>query len=100
MNIGHAIATVRKAQKLTQYDVAVRAHTHTSTVSLIERGKRTPKLATINHIADVLNVSPLLLYHLALAKDERDKLPAHLLARLDNWASETLAELAWEEEDE
>ncbi len=50
------IRDVRKAQKLTQEDLAAAIGTSQSNVSEIEKGKHNPTLETLSKIADALKV--------------------------------------------
>jgi transcriptional regulator with XRE-family HTH domain len=65
MNYGRAIRICRAARGLTQKDVAVKAGIKPSYISLIEAGKRSPSLTTVENIGKSLDVPAHLLMMLA-----------------------------------
>lgn len=54
--LGMRIAELRKAAKLTQFELAEAANTGNDFISRIERGDRTPSLKVLEQIAHALNV--------------------------------------------
>ena len=58
MATGKRIRRVRRDQELSQRELAQRAGLSLNTVSLIERGRRTPGVDTLARIARALGVSP------------------------------------------
>ncbi len=56
--IGERLRRTRKAQKVTQMDLASRTGVAHSTVVRIERGQTKPKIETIEKFAQVLGVDP------------------------------------------
>jgi len=55
-NFGERLATLRKAQRLSQEELASRANLHAVAITYIETGKRLPKLNTIYKLATGLDV--------------------------------------------
>ncbi len=47
----------RRGQRLTQGDIARKAHVSVSFLSMIERGERSPSIETLGDLADALGVS-------------------------------------------
>ncbi len=59
MNFAERVKRVREALDMSMNELARRAHVDTASISLIERGKQSPRLDTMLRIADGLGV-PLL----------------------------------------
>ena len=57
--IGDRIGQARNAKKLSQEEVAERANLSPGYVGKVERGVKTPSLATIITLAEALDTSPL-----------------------------------------
>ena len=93
MNIGKALATVRKAKGISQNDLAREAGLNVSSVSLFERNLREPKFVTVEKLSNALGVPTLAVVTLALEEDERKEIPYMLLSALDSWAMGILAGL-------
>jgi transcriptional regulator with XRE-family HTH domain len=70
MKYGKAIRICRAARGLSQKDLATKISLDSSHISLIEAGKRTPSLDTIERIAKSLNVPVHLL--MLLASEQKD----------------------------
>lgn len=70
MNIGQAIKTIRKEQKLTHADICATTGLSRSAMSLIETGKKMPYRATVDLIAKALNVSVAYIYVMAIGTDD------------------------------
>ena len=87
MSIGKAIRILRAARGLNKTEMADAAGCDASYLSLIEAGKREPKLSTLRQIADGLRVPEHLLHLLAsgdedfaaMPADQRDALARRLL---------------------
>lgn len=75
MNYGKALRTARAAAGLKQNELAKNAGITRSHLSLIEAGKRTPSLETLEALGRELNVP---LHLLMLLASERDDLPSKL----------------------
>jgi transcriptional regulator with XRE-family HTH domain len=56
--IGERLRGVRKAQKVTQIELASRTGIAHSTLVRIERGQAKPKLETVRKLAETLEVDP------------------------------------------
>jgi transcriptional regulator with XRE-family HTH domain len=56
--IGNRLRSVRKAQKVTQMELASRTGIAQSTLVRIERGQARPKLETVWKLAEALDVDP------------------------------------------
>jgi y4mF family transcriptional regulator len=54
--IGQTIRTVRRAQKLTQVDLALAAGVSTPFLSALENGKSTVRLDVLLRVLDALNI--------------------------------------------
>lgn len=65
MRYGKAIRICRAAKELSQKELASKAGIGSSHISLIEAGKRSPSLTTIEKICEALNVPTHLLMLLA-----------------------------------
>ncbi len=59
--VAQNLRTIRANRKMSQQTVARKARVSVSYVSMLERGERTPPLATLEVLAKVLDVSPLYL---------------------------------------
>ncbi len=59
--VAQNLRTIRAHRKMSQQAVARKARVSVSYVSMLERGERTPPLATLEVLAKVLDVSPLYL---------------------------------------
>ena len=70
MEYGRALKICRAALELTQQDVAKRAHITTSYLSLIEGGKRSPSLPTLERISKAMGVPTHLVMLLAAGPQE------------------------------
>jgi transcriptional regulator with XRE-family HTH domain len=70
MNYARAIKLVRASKGLSQKDLAKKLKVDSSFVSLLEKGKRCPSMATLESIAGSLNV-PIYLIML-LASEKKD----------------------------
>lgn len=57
-HFGEALATFRLERGLSQEELAHNAGLHRTFISLVERGKRQPTLATIFDLAEALGVRP------------------------------------------
>ncbi len=67
--VAQNIRSVRAQQRLSQQTVAKKARVSVSYISMLERGERTPPLATLEVLAKALGVSPLyLLQELSTAR--------------------------------
>ena len=62
MEIGQSIQEARKKAKLTQKELAEKVGIATITVQQYERGVRTPKIETLQKIAQALNIDVGVLY--------------------------------------
>jgi transcriptional regulator with XRE-family HTH domain len=56
--VGRNVAALRKKAGFSQEELAFRADVHRTEVSLIERGKRDPRLGTLVKLARALGVAP------------------------------------------
>ena len=70
MKYGKAIRICRAARGLSQKDLATKVGLDSSHISLIEAGKRSPSLETVERIAKTLNVPVHLL--MLLASEQKD----------------------------
>lgn len=70
MNLGEAIKKQRKAMGLTQSDLATRCGITPSYLSMIEKNKKEPNLATLKRMSEHLQVPLPVLFFRAL--DESD----------------------------
>lgn len=68
MEIGQSIQEVRKKAKLTQKELAEKVGMATITVQQYERGVRTPKIETLQKIAQALNTDVGVLYGVEVDK--------------------------------
>jgi transcriptional regulator with XRE-family HTH domain len=59
--VGRNVAALRKEAGFSQEELAFRADVHRTEVSLIERGKRDPRLGTLVKLARALEVTPEIL---------------------------------------
>jgi transcriptional regulator with XRE-family HTH domain len=59
--VGRNLAALRKKAGFSQEELAFRADVHRTEVSLIERGKRDPRLGTLVKLARALEVAPAIL---------------------------------------
>jgi transcriptional regulator with XRE-family HTH domain len=59
--VGKNVAALRKKAGYSQEELAFRADVHRTEVSLIERGKRDPRLDTLVKLARALGVAPAIL---------------------------------------
>ncbi len=96
MEYGRALKICRAALELTQQDVAKKAHITTSYLSLIEGGKRSPSLATLERISKAMGVPTHLVMLLAagpqeIPDPERKKLGAVSKSLLDLLAGRSAA---------
>jgi transcriptional regulator with XRE-family HTH domain len=57
MNFGTRLAAVRKEQKKSQSEVAIKADVHVNLLGRYERNEATPSVEVAAKLADVLNVS-------------------------------------------
>jgi transcriptional regulator with XRE-family HTH domain len=56
--VGRNVAALRKEAGYSQEELAFRADVHRTEVSLIERGKRDPRLGTLVKLSRALGVAP------------------------------------------
>jgi transcriptional regulator with XRE-family HTH domain len=56
--VGRNVAALRRTAGFSQEELAFRADVHRTEVSLIERGKRDPRLGTLVKLARALGVAP------------------------------------------
>jgi transcriptional regulator with XRE-family HTH domain len=56
--VGMNLARIRQAKRLSQEEVADRAGLHRTEISLMELGKRTPRIDTIFRVMGALDVGP------------------------------------------
>ena len=68
MEIGQSIQEARKKAKLTQKELAEKVGIATITVQQYERGVRTPKIETLQKIAQALNIDVGVLYGVEVDK--------------------------------
>ena len=68
MEIGQSIQEARKKAKLTQKELAEKVGIATITVQQYERGVRTPKIETLQKIAQALNIDVGVLYGVEVKK--------------------------------
>ena len=68
MEIGQSIQEARKKAKLTQKELAEKVGIATITVQQYERGVRTPKIETLQNIAQALNIDVGVLYGVEVNK--------------------------------
>lgn len=73
MTIGEVVRTLRVSAGLKQTDLAERAGVSTSSISLVEAGRREPTIKWLRSIAPALGVSAAVLFAAALALDEGDR---------------------------
>ena len=76
MRYGKAIRICRAAKGLSQKELAAKAGIGSSHISLIEAGKRSPSLGTVEKICEALNVPTHLV--MLLAADPRDVRAEHM----------------------
>ncbi len=57
MNFGTRLAAVRKEQKKSQAELAIKADVHVNVLGRYERGEASPSVEVAAKLADVLNVS-------------------------------------------
>jgi transcriptional regulator with XRE-family HTH domain len=57
-DLGRNLRRARKQAGLTQEEVAGRSGVHATEVSRIERGKRDPRVSTVERLAEAVEVSP------------------------------------------
>jgi transcriptional regulator with XRE-family HTH domain len=62
-HFGEALATFRLERGLSQEELAHKAGLHRTFISMVERGKRQPTLATVFDLAGALDVRPSVLVH-------------------------------------
>ena len=86
--IGKTVRLMRARRGLTQRRLAAEAELSVPYLSLIERGERTPTLATLEGIADALGLPVTILVFLASDKQE--------LAGIDRDTTQRLSLLAWQ----
>lgn len=82
MNYGKAIRTCRVAFGLQQRELADRAGLAASYVCLIEAGKRTPTLRSVDRICDAMGVPTHLMMLLASGPDDLKKRPQKEIEQL------------------
>jgi transcriptional regulator with XRE-family HTH domain len=73
MTIGEVVRTLRVSAGLKQSDLAERAGVSTSSISLVEAGRREPTIKWLRSIAPALGMSAAVLFAAALALDEDDR---------------------------
>src|SRR5690625_1819591 len=78
LTVGRRIRHFRSLSGLTLREVAEKTHTTPSHLSLIENGHREPRLALLNDLADVLEVSPATLLTAEPPPDRRAQLEIEL----------------------
>jgi len=76
MRYGKAIRICRAAKGLSQKELASKAGIGSSHISLIEAGKRSPSLGTVEKLCDALNVPTHLV--MLLAADPQDVQAKHM----------------------
>lgn len=81
MTIGENIKKIRKEKRLTQKELAQRLNVSQANLAQYENGKRNPKLATLQKIADALEVSVSDL--LSSSCTQESKQPTTLAAHFD-----------------
>jgi transcriptional regulator with XRE-family HTH domain len=67
------LRTMRAQQNLSQQALAKKARVSVSYVSMLERGKRTPPLETLENLAKALDVSPVYLLQELSAEKPRSR---------------------------
>ncbi|MFQ5852204.1 MAG: helix-turn-helix domain-containing protein [Candidatus Binatia bacterium] len=93
MEYGRAIRVARSVAGMTQKELAVGAKITPSYLSLIEAGKRSPTLTTVERIARFLGLPPHLLLLLAAGPDDLPKAPKKDLAAVANSLLHLLVDL-------
>ena len=72
--VGRNLARYRKDRGMTQRELAGKARLKLSTIASIECGQSGTTLKTLKRIADVLNISPILLFsnsdYICISKSE------------------------------
>lgn len=92
MNYGKAIRTARAAVGLKQTELAVRAEITRSHLSLIEAGKRTPSLETLEALSRELGVPLHLLMLLAIEPEDQPGVRATEIGELSRSLLQVLQE--------
>lgn len=73
MDIGRAVKRMRKKRGISQEELAKKLNRTTTTLSLIENGRKFPTTNRIKEICDGLGVKPIYLLLWALEKDDMPK---------------------------
>lgn len=58
IKIGEALKSIRKEKNLTITDIHAMSEFHSSTISLIERGKQNVSIGWLIHYANILEIDP------------------------------------------
>jgi transcriptional regulator with XRE-family HTH domain len=82
MNIGRAISLCRSAKKISLDDLSQRTELSAAYLSMIENGKRTPTLPSIEKICTALEIPTPIVLFLAAEKDELKGLDSETSSRL------------------
>ncbi len=82
MNLGKAIRLCRTQKDIKQGELAELANLSVSYISLVERGKRSPNISTIQNIASALNIPTGILLFLGTEKDEWGEINSELIENL------------------
>lgn len=80
--LGGQIRLIRKLRKMSQAQLAETAGISDNFVGLVERGERSPTLATVEHIANALNVDIEELFAFSVSKSDKEKLISELVYNL------------------
>jgi transcriptional regulator with XRE-family HTH domain len=84
---GLRIRNLRKSRKLSQEDLAEKAHLHPTYIGGVERGERNPSLESILKIAEALEISPGQLFRFEGVKTSLsldDEITEELFAFIEN----------------
>lgn len=82
MNIAKAIKLARQASNLTQRELAHKAKTSYSYLSLLERGKRSPGIDLLKKISIAFSIPMVILIFLATEDNDLPKLDKELTLQL------------------
>lgn len=97
MNIGGAIAELRKQEGYSQKDLAAKIGLSATSLSLIESGTKRPSAATLKKICKALKISEALLYIMATEEEDVPKKKRELFRLLFPSVKDMVLKIAGEE---
>jgi len=89
IKIGEALKSIRKEKNLTITDIHAMSEFHSSTISLIERGKQNVSLGWLIHYANILEIDPTEIFLRAFKDDFQEMQLQKMYERFGTYTPES-----------